>query len=91
MKLRPPFVLELGAVGLKGVYMVAPDPEANIHYYGPIREEPLVRQYDLFETKNEILLDKLRVFFEELYDLAECRRSDVLTHEIVRKNDIPPI
>jgi hypothetical protein len=27
MKLRPPFVVEVGAAGLKGVYMGAPHPE----------------------------------------------------------------
>jgi hypothetical protein len=91
MKLRPPFVVELGAVGLKGVYMGAPHPEfTSGHYYGPIREASLVRRYDFPDIKHEVLLGILRRFFNELYDLAECSRSDVLTDEIVRKNDIPP-
>jgi len=91
MKLRPPFVVELGAVGLKGVYMGAPHPEfSSGHYYGPIREESLVRRYDLQDTQRGALLDILRQFLEELYDLAECSRSDVLTDEHVGKNDIPP-
>jgi hypothetical protein len=90
MKLRPPFVIELGAVGLKGIYMGAPHPEfSSGYYYGPLREESLVRRYDLQDTQRAALLDILRQFFDELYDLAECSRADVLTDEHVRKNDIP--
>jgi len=91
MKLRPPFVVELGAVGLKDVYMGAPHPEfSSGHYYGPFREDALVRRYDLQDTEGPALLDILRQFFDELYDLAECSRSDVLTDEYVSKNEIPP-
>jgi hypothetical protein len=91
MKLRPPFVIELGAVGLKGVYMGAPHPEfSSGHCYGPFREESLVRRYDLQDSRHAGLLDILRQFLDELYDLAECFRSDVLTDDHVRKNDIPP-
>jgi hypothetical protein len=90
MKLRPPFVVELGAVGLKGVYMGAPHLEFSSHYYGPFREDALVRRYDLQDTQHPTLLDILRQFFEDLYDLAECSRSDLLTDEHVSKNEIPP-
>jgi hypothetical protein len=91
MKLNPPFVVELGAVGLNGVYIGAPHPEVpSGHYYGPIREDSLVRRYDLPDIKNEGLLRILKAFFDELYDLAECSRSDVLTDDIVRAKGIPP-
>jgi hypothetical protein len=91
MKLKPPFVVELGAVGLKGVYMGAPHPEfSGGNYYGPIREASLVRRYDLLDTQRAALFDILRQFFDELYDVAECSRSDILTDEHVRRNDIPP-
>jgi hypothetical protein len=90
LKLRPPFVVELGAVGLKGVYIAAPHPEFSSHFYGPIRERALVRRYELSEIKREVLISILREFFDELYDLAECSRSDVLTDEIVHANAIPP-
>jgi hypothetical protein len=91
MKLRPPFAVEIGAVGLKGVYMGAPHPEfSQGHYYGPIREADLVRRYDLQDTQRATLFDTLRQFFDELYDLAEISRSEVLTDEHVSKNDIPP-
>ena len=90
MKLKPPFVVELGAVGLKGVYMGAPHPDFSLgHYYGPIREWSLVRRYELRDVQRAALFNILRQFFNEFYDLAECSRSDVLTDEYVRKNDIP--
>jgi hypothetical protein len=50
----------------------------------------LVRRYELQDTQDAAVLDILRQFFDELYDLAECSRSDVLTDEYVRKNNIPP-
>jgi hypothetical protein len=91
MKFRPPFVVELGAVGLKGVYMGAPHPESpSGHYYGPIREDSLVRRYDFSDPNDQVLVDLLREFFDELYDLAECSRSDLLTDEIVSRHAIPP-
>ncbi len=71
--------------------MGAPHPESSSgHYYGPFREASLVRRYTLRDTKRAMLLDILRQFFDELYDLAECSRSEVLTDEYVRLNDIPP-
>jgi hypothetical protein len=91
MKFRPPFVVELGAVGLKGVFMGAPHPEfSSGHYYGLIREEALVRRFDLEDTQHAALFEVLRQFLDELYDLAECSRSEVLTDEIVARNSIPP-
>jgi hypothetical protein len=86
-----PFVMEIGAVGLNGVYMGAPHPEfSQGHYYGPLREAALVRRYDLQDIQRATLFDRLRRFFDELYDLAEVSRSEVLTDERVSKNDIPP-
>jgi hypothetical protein len=90
MKLRPPFIVELGAVGLKDVFMGAPHPEfSSGHYYGPIREKSLVRRYELFDTQQVALFNVLRQFFDEFYDLAECIRADVLSDELTRKNAIP--
>jgi hypothetical protein len=91
LNLRPPFIVELGAVGLKGVYMGAPHPESSSgHYYGPMREASLVRRYELTDTKIGSLLDVLRQYLNELYDLAECSRDEILTDDYVRRNDLPP-
>jgi hypothetical protein len=90
MKLRPPFVVEIGAVGLKGVYMGAPHPEfSQGHYYGPIRGEGLIHNYKLDGVTRESLYNVLRHFFNELYDLAECSRPDILTDEHIQRNDLP--
>jgi hypothetical protein len=90
MKLRLPFVLEIGAVGLKGVYLGAPHPEfSQGNYYGPIREPSLIRRYELPDASRETLYGALRQFFNELYDLAECSRPDILTDEHIRRNDLP--
>lgn len=90
MKLRLPFVMEIGAVGLKGVYLAAPHPELSGGYdYGPIREPSLVRRYELPDSNRKTLYDALRDFFNELYDLAECSRPDILRDEYIRKNDLP--
>lgn len=90
MQLRPPFVVELGIVGTKGVYMGAPHPESsNGSFYGPIREDSLVRRYELAKTDRAAQRELLRDFFDELYDLAEVSRSEILTEEHVHANDIP--
>ncbi|MFZ3180985.1 MAG: hypothetical protein WA156_12430 [Methylocystis silviterrae] len=90
MQLRPPFVVELGIVGTRGTYMGAPHPEfLNGNYYGPIHDDSLIRHYELADVSRAALLDILRKFFDDLYDLAECSRSEILTDEHVQKNDIP--
>jgi hypothetical protein len=43
----------------------------------------------LADASQETALDTLGAFLEELYDLAECRRSEVLSDEQVRLNKIP--
>jgi hypothetical protein len=90
MQLRPPFVVELGIVGTKGVYMGAPHPESsNGSYYGPIHDDSLVRRYDVAKTDRAAQQEILRDFFDELYDLAEVSRSEILTDEHVHANGIP--
>ena len=90
MQLRQPFVVELGIVGTKGVYMGAPHPESwNWSYYGPMRDDLLVRRYDVATTDRAGQHEILRDFFDELYDLAEVSRSEILTDEHVHANDIP--
>jgi hypothetical protein len=90
LKLQLPFVVEFGAVGLKGVFLGAPawDPSRG-PYFGPFREDSLIRRYELADASQETALDTLGAFLEELYDLAECRRSEVLSDEQVRLNKIP--
>jgi hypothetical protein len=91
-KLQLPFVVEVGALGLKGVLMGAPHPEApGGHYYGPFREDSLIQRYELDSATLGSLHDVLRQFLDELYDLAECVRSSILTEEHVTRSKIPPL
>lgn len=91
MRLRPPFVVELGIVGTKGAYMGAPHPDfLNGNYYGPIRDNSLVRRYDLVRIDRAAQHDVLRQFFDDLYDCAEVSRSEILTDAHVQAHDIPP-
>jgi hypothetical protein len=86
-----PFTVVLGAVGLKGVYMGAPHPKASGgHYYGPFRDASLIRRYEIHDGSQASLFNVLRQYFEELYDLADCSRSAILTDEYVKIKDIPP-
>jgi hypothetical protein len=90
MNLKLPFIVELGAVGLKGVYLAAPHPEFSAgHQYGPIRDEGIIRRYELHDTRRESLHGVLRQFFNELYDLAECSRADLLTDQHISQHDLP--
>ncbi len=70
--------------------MGAPHPESpNGSYYGPIRDDSLVRSYELAKTDRAAQREILRDFFDELYDLAEVSRSEILTDAHVQANDIP--
>ena len=90
MKLITPYVVEIGAIGLNGVYMGAPNPEAPSGvFYGPIRDGSLVRRYEFQDVARGTLHGVLRQYFNELYDLAELSRADTLTDDHVRKNDLP--
>jgi hypothetical protein len=56
---------------------------------GPTRENSLVRGYQLAKTDCATQREILREFFEELYDLAEVSRVQILTDQHVQANDIP--
>ena len=72
--------------------MGAPHPEApGGHYYGPFREDSLIQRYELDSATLGSLHDVLRQFLDELYDLAECVRSSILTEEHVTRSKIPPL
>jgi hypothetical protein len=88
-KLKLPFIIELGASGLRDVYMGAPHPEASSgHYYGPIRDNTLVRRYELPNMSMQAAEGVLRQYFDELYDLAECSRDEILTDAFVKEHGL---
>jgi hypothetical protein len=92
MNLQFPFIVELGASGLESVYLGAPHPEvSSVHYYGPIHVPSLVRQFEIRDANPDSVMGILRLYFEELYDLAGCVRDKILTDEYVKQNDIPAL
>ena len=54
-----------------------------------MRDESLDRRYELFKTDRAAQGEILREFFDDLYDLAEVSRSEILTDQHVQANDIP--
>jgi hypothetical protein len=90
LRLKLPFIVEFGAVGLKNVFMEVPHPEIGTFHYGPFHEEILVHRYELHDVKRELLYEVLRRFLEELYDLAGCVRSDVVTIDLSKQYKITP-
>jgi len=88
--MRPPYTLELGAVGIQGCYLGLPSVEfSNGQFYGPIGKPEIRIRYSLEQGTEAELLNALRRFFVELYDLVAVSREHILTDEIVAKNDLP--
>ena len=90
--LAPPYAVELGVVGLKGVHLTVPTggPFGNGDFLGPIREDRIQRQYTLATVDDAAIMSVLRDFFNEVYDLAYAVRADVWTDQLVAAHDLPP-
>ncbi|MBY5551108.1 hypothetical protein HFO61_30655 [Rhizobium leguminosarum] len=91
LELRPPFTIEFGAVGIKDQHLLVPSVEfPQGDYAGPIREQNIIRRFQLegFDPSN--WQSTLRDFLIDFYDLAARDRSSVLTDDLVTANDIPP-
>ena len=88
-----PLVVEIGAVGLKGVFISAPTRRVMTQYnfHGPFRVAELIREYEVPDGNRETILDLLRQYFDEVYDHAECVRSKILSDEFVRSQGLPPL
>jgi hypothetical protein len=89
MDMKFPFIVELGAVGLKNCYLGAPNSEVGSSYYGPIKSESLIERYELRAGGRSDVFEVLRQYFEGMYDLVDCYRAELLTDEIVKTNDLP--
>ena len=91
LKLRPPFTVEFGAVGLTNQYLLVPSSEfASGEYAGPILKENFSRTCQLGSLEAVEWVSALREFFIDFYDLAARKRSEVLTDAIVAGNALPP-
>jgi hypothetical protein len=82
-----PFVVEIGAVELERSYLAAPAAKPNSKstlYYGPIVAHNLIRCYDIEGSNPRHLNSAIHSFFDELYDLADCSRTKLITQELAR-------
>ncbi|WP_108681784.1 hypothetical protein [Methyloceanibacter sp. wino2] len=90
-KFRPPFALELGAVGLRDLRLIVPSHEyPSGELVGPFRAASISRSYVLESTDRSEWSQRLREFLDDFYDLALKRRSEVLTDQIVEANNLVP-
>jgi hypothetical protein len=91
LKLNLPYSVELGAVGLKGCYLVTPSLEfGSGEFHGPVGKPEIVRAYVLSTGRDAEVMDILRQYLDDFYDLAAASRAAVLTDEIVAKQGLPP-
>ncbi|MGO7821256.1 hypothetical protein ACC684_28810 [Rhizobium ruizarguesonis] len=91
LALRPPFTIEFGAVGIMDQFLVVPSVEfPQGDYAGPIREQNIIRRFQLGGFDASDWQSALRDFLIDFYDLAARDRSSVLTDDLVKANDIPP-
>ncbi|TCB60164.1 hypothetical protein E0J20_09225 [Rhizobium leguminosarum bv. viciae] len=91
LALRPPFTIEFGAVGIMDQFLVVPSVEfPKGDYAGPIREQNIIRRFQLGGFDASDWQSALRDFLIDFYDLAARDRSSVLTDDLVKANDIPP-
>lgn len=91
LKLRPPFTVEFGAVGLTDQHLLVPSVEfPSGEYAGPIRKDSFCRSFQLGSFDATEWTSALRDFLIDFYDLAAVDRSKVLTDAIVAANQLPP-
>ena len=91
LKLSLPYSVELGAVGLKGCYLITPSLEfGSGEFHGPVGKPEIVRTYPLSTGKDAEVMNILRQYLDDFYDLAAASREQVLTDEIVAQNGLPP-
>jgi hypothetical protein len=88
--LRLPYTVELGATGLGLCYLRVPSKEfSSGQLAGPIMKESIAKRYLIYDIKHDTLMNVLRSYFTDFYDLAACSRDDVLTNYIVVANNLP--
>ena len=91
LKLRAPFTVEFGAVGLTDQHLLVPSVEfPSGEYAGPIRKDSFCRSFQLGSFDATEWTSALRDFLIDFYDLAAVDRSKVLTDAIVAANQLLP-
>ena len=89
--LIPPYTVEMGAVGIDGVYLAVPGGPLNTgEFVGPVMQENIQKRYTLPDVSDSAVAGVLRSYFTEFYDLASCVRAQVITDALVAAHDLPP-
>ena len=71
--LIPPYTVEMGAVGIDGVYLAVPGGPLNTgEFVGPVMQENIQKRYTLPDVSDSAVAGVLRSYFTEFYDLASC-------------------
>jgi hypothetical protein len=85
--LIPPYTVEMGAVGINGVYLAVPGGPLNTgEFVGPIMRENIEKP----DVSDGAVAQVLRSYFIEFYDLAACVRAQVITDALMAAHDLPP-
>jgi hypothetical protein len=92
LDLQVPCTVELGLTGLDSTYLACPGGEmGNGTFEGPIMQDHLQRVYTLGTANDDAVMEILRSFFINFYDLAARARSEILTDELVKRFGLPRI
>ncbi len=91
LKLKLPYIVEMGAVGIKGCYLTCPGGEfGQGQEVGPLMDDIMTRRYEIGAINSNSLMQILKFYFTDFYDLAACNRDSVLTDELVAAHGLPP-
>jgi len=86
-----PYTVEIGAVGIDGVYLLVPGGPVNRgELAGPFMHPYIKKRYSLAEISDDEIKPLLHKYFVYFYDLATCQRTDALTDGHIAGNDLPP-
>jgi hypothetical protein len=89
--LIPPYTVEMGAVGINGVYLAIPGGQLNTgEFVGPIMQDNIRKRYSLLDISDGAVAHVMRSYFTEFYDLAACVRAQVITDALIAAHDLPP-
>lgn len=91
LDLPAPYTVELGAVGLSGVFLGVPDAQSRGVRVGPIMAQAIKQRYDLVEGTEHEARNVLSAYFGEFYDLASVLRSDCITESVRAAHDLAPL
>jgi hypothetical protein len=84
LKLRFPYTIEIGAVGLRDAYLTG----AGM-FNGPIMQPSIQSRHSLNDATEASISELLRSYFAKFYDLAACSRVDFLTDAVAAAHGLP--